>query len=113
MSPPALRALAPRSAAAPPARVPVVAGLRGLTGGELVTALTRLIRDEVAAELGYADPGLIEPADAFTDQGLDSVGSIQLRSRLVAATGVAMPATVVFDHPSPAELAQWLAERLP
>ncbi|AGL13775.1 type I polyketide synthase [Actinoplanes sp. N902-109] len=87
--------------------------LRGLSGDELVSALTTLVRDEVANELGYPDPAMVDVRAAFTDQGLDSVGSIQLRTRLVTATGVVMPATVVFDHPSPAALARWIAAELP
>ncbi len=87
--------------------------LSGLSGEDLVAAMTLLVRDEVANELGYADATMIDVRSAFTDQGLDSVGSIQLRTRLVAATGVAMPATVVFDHPSPAALARWIAGSTP
>ncbi|MDR6320141.1 acyl transferase domain-containing protein/acyl-CoA synthetase (AMP-forming)/AMP-acid ligase II/thioesterase domain-containing protein [Actinoplanes couchii] len=86
--------------------------LAGLAGPELVTALEELLRGEMAGELGHADPAMVDVRGAFTDQGLDSVSSIQLRTRLVAATGVAMPATVVFDHPTPAALARWIADRM-
>ncbi|MBB4692917.1 acyl transferase domain-containing protein/long-subunit acyl-CoA synthetase (AMP-forming)/thioesterase domain-containing protein [Actinoplanes abujensis] len=97
-----------------PAPAPVVArpDLGALTGDELTAALETLVRDEVAAELGQADATTVDVRGAFTDQGLDSVSSIQLRTRLVAATGVAMPATVVFDHPTPAALAAWIAGEL-
>ncbi|WP_433788665.1 SDR family NAD(P)-dependent oxidoreductase [Actinoplanes sp. CA-252034] len=87
--------------------------LHGLAGAELVTALEDLLRAEVAGELGHSDPAMVDVRGAFSDQGLDSVSSIQLRTRLVAATGVAMPATVVFDHPTPAALAQWIAGKMP
>ncbi|MBL7253259.1 SDR family NAD(P)-dependent oxidoreductase [Actinoplanes sp. LDG1-01] len=99
---------------APAAPAPVVArpDLGALTGDELTAALETLVRDEVAAELGQADATTVDVRGAFTDQGLDSVSSIQLRTRLVAATGVAMPATVVFDHPTPAALAAWIAGEL-
>jgi acyl transferase domain-containing protein/acyl-CoA synthetase (AMP-forming)/AMP-acid ligase II/thioesterase domain-containing protein/acyl carrier protein len=86
--------------------------LRRLTGADRVAALDDLVRQEVATELGNPDPATVDIEAAFTDQGLDSVGSIQLRTRLVTATGIAMPATVVFDHPSPAALARWLADRI-
>ncbi|MEU4242470.1 SDR family NAD(P)-dependent oxidoreductase [Actinoplanes sp. NPDC026619] len=108
----------PRPVPAAPARpvatddqpMPATAGvLTGLTGDELVTAAEALIRTEVAGELGYPDAGLVDLGAAFTDQGLDSVASIQLRTRLVAATGITMPATIVFDHPTPAALARWIA----
>ncbi|WP_203836752.1 type I polyketide synthase [Winogradskya humida] len=102
-----------RPAAARPApERPQPVSLRGLSGEELTAKLNLLVRDEVASELGYPDPAMVDVRTAFTDQGLDSVGSIQLRTRLVAATGVPMPATVVFDHPSPAALAQWIAGEL-
>jgi hypothetical protein len=91
---------------------PVAAELWQLSGDELVTALQSVIRDEMVAELGYTDPAVVDVRAAFTDQGLDSVSSIQLRTRIVAATGVAMPATVVFDHPSPAALATWIANAM-
>ncbi|MET3423586.1 acyl transferase domain-containing protein/acyl-CoA synthetase (AMP-forming)/AMP-acid ligase II/thioesterase domain-containing protein/acyl carrier protein [Actinoplanes tereljensis] len=117
----ALRAAEPVVAPLPPGSSrpvttaePVATGqpevLAGLTGAELVTAAETLIRTEVAGELGYPDASPVDLGAAFTDQGLDSVGSIQLRTRLVAATGIAMPATVVFDHPTPAALARWIAE---
>ncbi|MEV6634731.1 SDR family NAD(P)-dependent oxidoreductase [Actinoplanes sp. NPDC051470] len=96
-----------------PAPEPLADGLGNLSGEDLTTALEALVRDEVAAELGRTDPATVDVRSAFTDQGLDSVSSIQLRTRLVAATGIPMPATVVFDHPTPAALAAWLADRLP
>ncbi|GAA0561511.1 hypothetical protein GCM10010172_50890 [Paractinoplanes ferrugineus] len=103
-------ATGPRSAApARPEAAPAL--LAGLTGDELIGAAEGLIRTEVAGELGYPDAGLVDLTAAFTDQGLDSVASIQLRTRLVAATGIAMPATVVFDHPTPAALARWIASQ--
>lgn len=104
---------------APPARAEddratsaVAERLGGLVGRELEDALTLLVRDEVAAELGQGDATQVEVESAFTDQGLDSLSAIALRSRLVAATGVAMPSTVVFDHPTPLELARWLGTQL-
>jgi hypothetical protein len=105
----------PAATAAAPSRsgpAPAAGDLRALSGAELVSALQTLLRDELAGELGHADASTIDVRGAFTDQGLDSVSSIQLRTRLVAATGVAMPATVVFDHPTPAALARWIADRL-
>ena len=103
----------PTPTALRPAPEPLADDLRNLSGEDLTTALEALVRDEVAAELGRTDPATVDVRSAFTDQGLDSVSSIQLRTRLVAATGIPMPATVVFDHPTPAALAAWLADRLP
>ncbi|WP_285474417.1 type I polyketide synthase [Actinoplanes sp. NBRC 101535] len=102
----------PVAAAHRPAEQPTRSAFADLDGKELVTALEALLREEVAGEIGHGDPSMVDIRGAFTDQGLDSVSSIQLRTRLVAATGVAMPATVVFDHPTPAALALWIAETL-
>jgi thioesterase domain-containing protein len=95
-----------------PLPAPITDDLRRLSGDPLAAALETLVRDEVAAELGHGDPATVDVRGAFTDQGLDSVSSIQLRTRLVAATGVAMSGTVVFDHPTPAALAAWIAGEL-
>ena len=105
----------PAGAAAPVPPRPAPArrtDLRKLSGDELAAALETVVRDEVAAELGHTDATMVDVRGAFTDQGLDSVSSIQLRTRLVAVTGVAMPATVAFDHPTPAALAAWIAGAL-
>ncbi|WP_305785647.1 polyketide synthase [Symbioplanes lichenis] len=99
--------------APPVAAPPVVTRVRQFTGPDRVAELEKVVRDELAAELGLADPATVDVRGPFTDQGLDSVSSIQLRTRLVAVTGIAMPATVVFDHPTPAALAAWLADQLP
>jgi acyl transferase domain-containing protein/acyl-CoA synthetase (AMP-forming)/AMP-acid ligase II/thioesterase domain-containing protein len=96
-----------------PSAASLAATLRYLPAEELITTLITVVRDEVAAELGQPDPTTIDVRAPFTDQGLDSVSSIQLRTRLVAATGVPMPATVVFDHPTPTALATWLATNIP
>jgi acyl carrier protein len=97
---------------AAPSAAPAADRLGGLTGAAFEDALIELVRSEVAAELGYSDPSLVDTEDAFTDLGFDSLSSVQLRSRLAVSTGVPLPATVVFDHPSPAALARRLHAEL-
>ncbi|WP_220499865.1 type I polyketide synthase, partial [Microbispora sp. H10949] len=87
---------APASAAAL-AAVPIVAG-----PGRRDTA--RLVLDAVAAVLGHADGAEIDPDRPFTDLGVDSLTALELRNRLGDDLGVRLPATVVFDHPTPAAL---------
>ncbi|VVJ20834.1 Modular polyketide synthase [Amycolatopsis camponoti] len=86
--------------------------LSGLTEAARAEALLDLVRAETAAVLGYPGPGSIEPGRAFRDLGVDSLIALEVRNRLVAATGLKLPAVVLFDHPDPRRLAALLGHRL-
>src|SRR5437868_2559875 len=73
--------------------------------------LLRLVCDG-AAEVLERDAGAIGPGASFVDQGLGSMAAVELHRRLTAATGLALPVTVVFDHPTPQALADELYGRL-
>ncbi|WP_159056432.1 SDR family NAD(P)-dependent oxidoreductase, partial [Streptomyces sp. DSM 15324] len=67
-----------------------------------------LVRSEAAAVLGHDSADSVDAAYAFKELGFDSVSAVELRNRLVSRTGLKIPTTVVFDHPSPLALAAHL-----
>ncbi|AWI31547.1 type I polyketide synthase [Streptomyces tirandamycinicus] len=71
-----------------------------------------LVRDTVAGVLQHPNPQRLEPQRAFKEIGFDSLAGVELRNRLNTATGLRLPATVVFDHPSPQAVAEYLLSRL-
>ncbi|WP_093792887.1 type I polyketide synthase [Streptomyces sp. cf124] len=71
-----------------------------------------LVLDRTAQVLGHTRPDDVDPDQVFKDQGFDSLTAVELRNQLKAATGLDVPATLVFDHPSPTALADHLLLRL-
>ncbi|WP_372503534.1 type I polyketide synthase [Streptomyces spectabilis] len=107
---PELRPRRARAAAAGEA-APVSAWAAELAGhpeAERQRLVLDLVRTEAAAALGYAGAEAVEPTRAFRELGFDSLTAVELRNRLTAATEVELPATAVFDHPSPEALARHL-----
>ncbi|MFI1169831.1 SDR family NAD(P)-dependent oxidoreductase, partial [Streptomyces sp. NPDC020801] len=82
--------------------------LAGLPEAEREQTVLDLVRTEVAAVLGHADVQSLGADDSFKDIGFDSLTAVELRNRLNEAVGLRLPATLIFDYPSPLALARHL-----
>ncbi|TCB90058.1 hypothetical protein E0H26_27615 [Micromonospora zingiberis] len=102
------------TAAAPepkPTPAPVMVDLTGLDDDTRADRLLHLVRSEAATVLGLDDPSRLGADRAFTDLGFDSMTAVELRNRLGTALGIPLPATAVFDHPTPRSLTGLLLDQ--
>ncbi|MFJ8547373.1 SDR family NAD(P)-dependent oxidoreductase, partial [Streptomyces sp. NPDC093586] len=113
--PAVLRGMArPRLRRANTAEAP--SGLRGrlaaMSPDQRRESLTLLVRSAAAGVLGLPDEGAVPARQALRDLGLDSLMAVELRRRIAQETEVSLPATLAFDHPTPAAMAAFLLERM-
>jgi acyl carrier protein len=88
----------------------LLASLIGLNQTEKERLLLDVIRSHAATVLGHQSPDDICADSAFADLGFDSLGAVEFRNRVQAATGTKLPTTVVFDYPTPIALARYIRE---
>jgi benzoate-CoA ligase family protein len=83
-------------------------GLAGAPAHERARVAIELVCVETASVLDNGSAETVEPQRAFKELGFDSVAAVELRNRLSTATGLKLPSTLIFDHPTPAGLARHL-----
>ncbi|MFD7659321.1 phosphopantetheine-binding protein, partial [Actinosynnema sp. NPDC059797] len=106
---PDVRALSTAESPSPATRgAALVEKLSALPEEDREPAVLDLICSHVAAVLGHDSAERVDRKRAFKDVGFDSLLAVQLRNRLNAATGLRLPATLVFDYPNPTSLASFL-----
>jgi polyene macrolide polyketide synthase len=96
----------------PPGVAAFTRRLAGVRESERRAMLVDLVRAEVATVLGHTSAESVEINRAFRDLGFDSLTAVELRNRLNGATGLSLPATVVFDYPTATVLAGHLLDEL-
>ncbi len=86
--------------------------LAGTAPAKQNQVLLKHVQKHAAATLGHASPDAIPAAKPFQELGFDSLTAVQIRNDLNATTGLQLPTTVIFDHPTPQDLATYLREQL-
>lgn len=88
------------------------ARLAGRSADEQLAAAIEVVCEHAAAVMGRDGAAGLDAGQAFADSGFNSLSAVELRNRLTAVTAVTLPATAIFDHPTPTELAQYLITQI-
>ncbi|BFO16864.1 hypothetical protein SHKM778_32520 [Streptomyces sp. KM77-8] len=102
---------APQTGQVPSAQPSLAESLAGLDDAERLRTVLDLVRVHVAL-VRHDEPAAIDVRRGFTELGLDSLAAIELRNGLAEATGVRLPATLMFDYPNSEALAHFLLKEL-
>jgi NADPH:quinone reductase-like Zn-dependent oxidoreductase/acyl carrier protein len=100
----------PQAATASPRTLAAL--LAGQTPEQRLETLTQMVTAATASVLAHPDPAALDPDRPFKDLGIDSLTALELRNSLNQHTGLALPATLAFDHPTPTALARYLTTEL-
>ncbi|WP_406730798.1 SDR family NAD(P)-dependent oxidoreductase [Streptomyces sp. NBC_01794] len=111
VTPPSRPADTPSAAAPEAADEPLEQQLAAADPEQRLPMVLDLVRRQVAV-VRHDDPAAIDPETPFTAFGMDSLAAIELRNGLSTAIGIRLPATITFDYPTPAELAEFLLAEL-
>ncbi|MEU7146417.1 SDR family NAD(P)-dependent oxidoreductase, partial [Nocardia sp. NPDC046473] len=88
------------------------ARLATLGEAEALRTVLDLVREQTARVSGHAGPETVDVQRSFQELGFDSLAALELRTALQTSTGLRLPSTLVFDYPTPAELAHHLVAEL-
>ncbi|MFW6725303.1 type I polyketide synthase, partial [Streptomyces sp. MAR4 CNY-716] len=109
---PATRRTAARAHGAQPSGADLAARLRALPPEGQQKLLLDVVCSAVASVLGHGGADAIDPYRPFNELGFDSLTAVQLRNRLTEATGLRLTSTLIFDYPTPNDLARYVGESI-
>ncbi|MFI6173890.1 acyl carrier protein, partial [Nocardia sp. NPDC051052] len=86
-----------------------IAALSELEGVDVVLDI---VRDQAALVLAHDSAESIHADRNFRELGFDSLTAVEVRNRLNVVVGQRLPATLVFDYPTPRAVARYLVQRM-